>query len=399
MPFLIKKGAAFFNKKYTMYDNSKVKECLRGLIGWREHYDLTEVPPLSEEMKESQTGEYYQDIHPALRLDLISATIPQNRDLEEFLAETEEASIGEILNDITEKRQLDRTAKEIVANDIIYNSEGWVNDVIINESRFVGVRFRLDLELGLKATVNRLALQFTQPQTGLTLYLYHSNRAKVLKKIEYNSTEGGSFNWMEVLLDLHAYNEDLSGGSFYLGYYQNDITGQAIQYKKLNWESGYCGTCGGGVNQAKYKSVSKYITMQPFYVPNPSLSIDKDFMFEPNSIIEVYENNWGFNFNISVSCDLTRFWCDNRTALRGVLGLKVAIKILRMMQFSQQINYIEEQLKSMIIRDLEGDKETNYINLFQKYGRALKSVNFNTSSISKTCLPCDRNSGVSYGMV
>ena len=139
--------------------------------------------------------------------------------------------------------------------------------------------------------------------------------------------------------------------------------------------------------------------MQPFYVPNTSLPANKDFMFDPEALIEIDDNNWGFNFNVGVECDLTRFWCDNRKTLKSVLVLKVVIKILKMMQFSQQLNHVEEQLKMMIIRDLEGDKETNYINIYTRYNRAVKAVNFNNSSISKVCLPCDRNSGVSYGMV
>lgn len=382
-----------------MYNVEKAKECLKGLIGWRDHYDQQEVPQLSTELTESETGEYYQDLHPALRLDLISATLPRNRDLEDYLGEVEEGAITEILNDMTVKRQLDRTAKTLVANDIIYNSEGWVNDLIINESRFVGVRFRLALDIGLKAIVRRLALQFTQAQTNLTLYLYHSHKAQYLAKIDYTTATGGSFQWIEVNQDLHAYDETLSGGSFFLGYYQDDIAGQAIRYKKLDWRDGYCNSCDGGINQQRYTSVSEYVNMQPFYVPNGSLAANKDFMFDPDSIIETDTNNWGFNFNISINCDLTRFWCDNRMSLKNILGLKVTMRILKMMQYSQQINHIEEQLKMYIIRDLEGDKETNYVNIYKRYSMALKAVIFDHSSISKVCLPCDRNSGVTYGMV
>lgn len=381
-----------------MFDNTRAKECLKGLIGWKDHYDTGKIPPLSADLKTSETGEYYQEKHPALRLDLIKATLPENRDLEEFLQETEDAAITEILNDLLEKKAVTRTAKTIAANDIIYNSEGWANDLILNESRFVGVRFRVKHSIGLKAVINRLALQFNQAQNGLELYLFHSHKAKFLAKIQYNTTQGGQFNWIEVNQALYADDQDLSGGSYYLGYYQDDITGQAVQYKKLDWANGYCGTCDGGVAQARYLSVAKYVQMQPFYVPNQSLPANNDDMFNPEDIIQTNDNNWGFNFNISINCDLTNFWCDNRRSLKNVLAQRVTIKILRTIQFSQQINYVEEQLKTMIIRDLEGDKETKYINLFQKYERAVKALNFDMSSINKDCLPCDRNSGVSYQM-
>lgn len=381
-----------------MYNSDKVKECIKGLIGWRDHYDPTEIPALPTALTETEIGEYYQGVHPALRLDLIKATLPRNRDLGEFLTETEEEAVVEILNDLMEKRQLDRTAKSVLANDIIYNSEGWINDVILNESRFVGVRFRIMVDIGLKAVLKRIALQLTQAQTNLTLYLFHSHKPEALAKIDFTSPSGGGFHWINEEVELHAYNENLSGGSFFLGYYQDDVQGQAIQYKKLNWASGYCGTCDGGVNQARYTGISRFVNMQPFYVPNGSLSANKDLMFDPEAVLEVSDTNWGFNFNVSIDCDLTTFWCDNRKTLKNALGLRVAIKVLKMMQFSQQINHVEEQLKMYIIRDLEGDKETNYINIYQRYSKAIKAINFNQSSISKVCLPCDRNSGVTYGM-
>jgi hypothetical protein len=378
---------------------NKAKKCLSGLVGWRNHYDTKEIAELSEELQVSETGEYYQERHPALRLDLIKATLPNNRDLGEYLQEVENGAVTEILNDLMESKELARTSKTVVANDVIYNTEGWVNDTILNESRFVGVRFRVMQTVGLKAVINRIALQLTQSQDKLPIYLYHSHRAKYLAKIEYTTAQGGQFNWLEVIQELHADDEDLSGGSFFLGYYQDDLTGQAIQYKKLNWRNGYCSTCDGGIRQSRYTSITKYLQMQPFYVPNGSLAGDNDFMFDPSAIIETDDNNWGFNFNVSINCDLTNFWCDNRKSLKNILALRVTIKILKNMQFSQQINHIEEQLKMMIIRDLEGDKETNYVNLYQQYSRAVKSLKFNHSSISKVCLPCDRNSGVSYGVV
>lgn len=382
-----------------MFNSNKTRDCLKSLIGWKDHYDLSEIDELSDGLKVSETGEYYQEKHPALRLDLIKATLPSNMDLEEFLIETENSAITELLNDITVLKQLSKTTKELVANDVIYNSEGWIDDTILNEGMFVGIRFRPILSIGLKATINRLALQLTEAQNGLELYLFHSHKSEYLAKLTYTTTKGGQFNWIEANIDLKADDKDLSGGSFYIGYYQDHIIGNAIQYKKLNWSKGYCSSCDGGISQSRYKSISRYVDMQPFYVPASSLPSNNEEMFNPDNIIIVDDNNWGFNFNISIKCDLTNFFCDNRFVLKNALSLKVVQKILKHILYSQQINYVEEQLKMMIIRDLEGDKETNYINLSQQYERSLKAINFSYSSINRICLPCSKNSGVTYGTV
>lgn len=381
-----------------MFESVKARQCLDHLIGWKDHYDLTEVPALNADLKKSESGEFFQEKHPALRLDLIKATLPENRDLQEYLQEIKDASITEALNDVCNIKEINKVGKELVANDIIYNQGGWVNDLIINESRFVGIRFTPQLEIGLKAMINRLALQFTQAQAGLKLYLYHSHKAEAIAEITFTSTVGNQFNWIEVNQELFADDKDLSGGEYFLGYYQDDIAGNAIEYTALNWKNGYCNSCDGGTASAKFNKVARYVKMQGFYVPNGSLDADRK-MFDPDAIIENDKSNFGFNFNISVKCDLTNFWCDNRMTLRNLIGLKVVHKILKDISYSQQINHVEEQLKMMIIRDLEGDKETNYVNIPQQYERALKAIKFNHSSISKICIPCDVNSGVKYSFM
>lgn len=381
-----------------MFKSEESRECLKKMIGWKDHYDLTEIPALNPDLKVSETGEFYQEKHPALRLDLIKSTLPSNRDLEEYLEEVEDSAITELLREIVTMKQMDKVGKEIVANDIIVNSEGFRDKKIINEGRFVGVRFRLEHEIGIKATINRLALQLTNAQNPLKIYVYHSHREEPLKEIDFVSTKLNSFNWMEVALDLMADDKELSGGSFFIGYYQDDLIGQAIQYDKLNWKTGFCGTCDGGSALRRYTSVSRHCNMRSFYVPANSLDSNRK-MFDPDSIIESDTTNWGFNFNVSIKCDLTNFWCDNRLSLVNALGLRVTYKILKDISYSTQINHIEEQLKMMIIRDLEGDKETNYINIADQYQKALKAVKFDHSAINSVCLPCSVNSGVRYGVV
>lgn len=381
-----------------MFNSPVTRECLSKLIGWKDHYDLTEIGATPADMKISETGEFYQEKHPAMRLDLIQSSLPPNRDLFEYLEETEDSAITEVLNDIVIAKQMAKTSKEVVANDIIYNTEGWITNTIINESRFVGIRFRPVHQIGLKAVINRLALQMTDAQTNLDIYLYHSHKAEPIDIFQYTTTQGGQFNWKEVDWDLMADDVDLSGGSFYIGYYQDDIAGQAVKYDKLNWRTGYCGTCDGGVNQTRFTSIAKYVNMQSFYVASANLDPAKN-MFDPESIIETDTTNWGFNFNVSVKCDLSNFWCDNRTSLRTALGLRVVYKILKDISFSNQINHVEEQLKMMIIRDLEGDSETRYINIADQYEKALKALKFDHSSINSICLPCSVNSGVTYGVM
>lgn len=382
-----------------MFSSIKARECLRGVIGWKDHYDPAEVAPLTDtDLLVSESGEFYQEKHPAMRLDLISASLPSNRDLNEYLKEVEEGAITELLNDISVTKELSRVGKEIVGNDVIFNAIGYIGDTITNEGRFVGIKINPTQKIGLKVVLNRIGLQFTQAQTNFKLYLYHTSQVDPLKEFTFANTLGGKFHWEEVQFDIKADDKEITGGEYFLGYYQDDLSGNAVHYDKLNWRTGFCSACDGGIKQGIYSGIQRFVGMRAFYLPASDIDSNRK-MFNPDNVIYSDTNNWGMNMNVSVRCDLTNFWCDNRMTMKNILGLKVTHKILKDISFSQQMNHVEERLKMMIIRDLEGDKETNYINIADQYKRALKAIKYSHSSINSICLPCDKASSVTYGMM
>ena len=67
-------------KTNQMFKSSIVVPEYANLLGWREHHDPNEVS-LPVTLTVTETGEYYQQKHPALRLDLIQALIPENQKL------------------------------------------------------------------------------------------------------------------------------------------------------------------------------------------------------------------------------------------------------------------------------------------------------------------------------
>ena len=73
---------------------------------------------------------------------------------------------------------------------------------------------------------------------------------------------------------------------------------------------------------------------------------------------------------------------------KNLLAYKVTAIILNDMKFSMETNHLEEKIKMMIIRDLEGDTETKMDNITTKYQKELKAVDFNISGINEKCLPC-----------
>lgn len=381
-----------------MFDNSVVA-ILKTVLGWKDYWDLTEIPSLGSPLNDSLTGEYYQDFNGALRLDYINSLLPPNRTLTEYLDTVETEGITQALNRIVEEKQIGGYGKTIATNDVVYNAARKSAN-ITNTSYFCGVMFEVCLSTGVRATINRIGLYLTAAVTDLDLHLFHSSQETSVATFQFTAGAGG-FTWNEIRRTLDYDDGTISGGTWYIGYYQDELaaqSSQAVQYTAMNWLHGYCNSCGGGSaqNDVNYKSIRNRLYMQGFYVPAAQVPA-VGTMFDPTIVIQTNNNNWGFNFNITIGCDLTQFWKDNRRAFKNVIGMSVAMKVLEMMKFSSQINNIEESVKIMIIRDLEGTADTNNPPLNQKLAEAIEALNLDMGNVGGDCLPSARKPKSKFG--
>lgn len=380
-----------------MFDLRAITE-LKKVVGFRDHWNATDIPVLPVTLSDSESGQYYQDFHPMVRLDYISALLPSDYPLDTFLDDIETSAIKQMLNKMQTFKKLNNSGQDLARNNLIYDNV-LKNKPIINESRFVGVEFALnDTSVGIRAIINRVGLYLTTAQPSLTLYLFNSLQEDAVNTYTFTSVNANSFTWLETQINIdYQDSSGTDGGVWWLGYYQNDLVGQAISYDVLNWRNGYCQKCDGGTRSSKFNSISKYVNMSPFYVSGSSLpAVGK--LFDADDIVYNYTCNFGMNFNVSVVCNLSQFWVDNRLSMVNAIGKTVALKILEMMKASSQISAIEQNVQFNIIRDLEGDRETQSVPFWQQAERSIKSTNFDQSNINSTCVPCARK-GAIYGAV
>ena len=377
-----------------MFSNRVISE-LKKVIGWRNWYAPTEIPALNVALTSTESGQYYQDYHGLVRLDYIQALIRSNDTLNDYLDRVEVGAINMMLSDLMLKKQLNNHGVSIATNDLIYQNVVR-GSLITNESKFVGIEFSIDPKIGIKAILNRIGLYFSAAES-LDLYLFNSLQPTFIQKIAYSNTTANGFQWITAALELEldkgtqSPSPDTSGGVWYLGYYQDDLSGQAIQYSSLNWKNGYCGTCDGGVNAAKYLSISKYVKMTPFYIPSTAVPADHNDMFDVENVRYDYTNNYGFNFNISINCDLSQFFIDNRQNLKQAIGTYVADRILNDYVYSSEVSGLEQAVKDMAFEALNGNTQTKLVTFESKKNKAISSVNFDTGNVNKSpCLPCAR---------
>lgn len=371
-----------------MFNSEKVVPEYINLLGWRQHHDSNEFE-IDAALTTSETGEFFQQKHPALRLDLIRSMIPSNLTLDKYLSQVTEESINEIFNELIQYRQLSNYGKTLLEQSTLLNKYGWKNDLIVNQNRFVGFQIRVKAFTGLQLLINQIGTQFSGQQT-FTLYLFHTSQSEPIKEIEVTTSDKNGWKWNLTDLELSAFEAaQYHGGVFVLGYYQDDIAVQAVNYSNFNWDKGECGSCNNSY-AGIWKSIRNHYQVYPIYVPQGGFT--KGEMFDLEDAFYINNQSWGLNLKLSVRCDLTSFFIQNKFVFKNLLAYKVVHKVLNMMKFSQEVNYIEENIKNMIIRDLEGDIETKLTNIPSMYAKELKTVAFNIESINSKCLGCSNTS-------
>lgn len=381
-----------------MFDFPDIITAFANLLGWKDHYDPTEIPALPASLTTSETGEYYQQKHPALRLDIIQALIPNNYPLETYLRDQITDASVEMLNDLASYRGLKEFGKTILEETQLLNRYGFLNDKIANNSRFVGLQIRVKTSEGLVSIIRQIGLQFADVE-NFDLRLFHSSQTAPVQTISVTTTGGAQWDWTtNGPINLPAFtNDQRQGGVYLLGYYQDDLVGNAINCTNFNWKRGACGSCNKS-NYKGWKAINEYVEITPFYVPQGSYVVDE--VPDLNDLFYNYDQSYGLNLRLSAKCNLTDFVTRNKFNFANLLSLKVTEKILQQMKFSQQINFIEENIKMMIIRDLEGDIETRMNNITKKYTTELKAVSWNTAGLNERCLPCkDVSYTPEYGVI
>lgn len=372
-----------------MFDSVKIYNQYKNLLGFKQHFDESEIQ-IDNDLTISESGEFFQEKHPALRLDYIQSTLPANHLLDDYLTDKVRFSINGIMNDIIQYRQVSKYGKTLLEQSTLLNRKSYQSDKIVNQKRFVFLQIKVLDAMALATVINEIGLQLDGAQT-LNLYLFHSDHEDYLELFEIE-TINTSTAWKRIEKQLDSMSiESFTGGVFLLGYYQDDLTTQAINYTNFNWDVGECTSCGNASHYVEtWKAIRKNFFIYPGYLASGNYEVGKF----PDLKKAFWANNtsWGLNLKLSVRCDLTDFFISNRFAFKNLLSLKVANVILKEMRFSTETNFVTDELRNMIIREVEGDKETNYLNISQQYDRELKAVAFNIEGINGKCLGCSDSS-------
>lgn len=429
-----------------------LNEQLLHLVGWQQSYDTSEVR-VSDNLTQSESGMYFQQVHPLLTLqNLLSIApdfkntnwqkydasksykagevvqiednlykalqdVPEETDIldsdywdetnmfSEWLEDKTKASIIKLINKFINMKLADKASKSLIENKALFDGTGRLTNLAANRSRFVGFEVDTVRSKGVTVKINKIGLQFTRPGK-YKIYILHSSCDTPIYSFEFERVKANSIEWFkpkeDILLPYESQDID-AGGSWYIGYLQNELpeNSQAIN-RDRDWSTQPCKGCSRQEFLA-WQAWSKYIEIHPFYIDNNQLlGEDEQMYFDPEVMNFTYDANYGINLDVSVYCDLTDFIIKQKQLFQDVIAKQVAIDFLREFAYNPNVRTNRRSINASrtdILYELDGDSSSmKHSGLNYELDLALKALNFSTQGLDRVCLPCI-NHGLKYRTV
>lgn len=418
-----------------------IQDKMLHLVGWKQSYDLSDIM-LSSNLTQTESGMYFQQIHPLLTLDNLRSIAPdfqnynwqvhdvnkayksgevvrvddslykaiqdvpaetdildseywsETNPFSEWLEEKTKASIVKLVNKFINMKLADKATKSLIENKILFDGTGRLTNKIENRNKLVGFEIDTVRSKGVTVKIDKIGLQMTEPGS-YTLYIFHSSNPEPIYTLTFEKTKANSLEWFkpkdDILLPYESTNTD-AGGSWYLVYKQSELpeNAQAI-YKDRDWSTGPCKACSRSEFLA-YQAWSRYIEVHPFY-------ISEDEEFDPEIMNFTYDKNYGINLEVSAYCDLTDFIIKQRAMFQDVLSKQVAIDFLREFAYNPNVRTNRHSINASkldILVELDGDSNSmRQSGLSYELDIALKALSISTQGLDRVCLPCVNN-GIKY---
>lgn len=418
-----------------------IQDKLLHLVGWKQNYDLSNIT-LSDNLTQTESGMYFQQIHPLLTLDNLQSIAPdfqnynwqvydtnkayksgevvriedslykalqnvpiktsisdtdywiETNPFSEWLEDKTKASIVKLVNKFINMKLADKASKSLIENKTLFDGTGRLTNKIENRNRLVGFEIDTVRSKGVTVKIDKIGLQMTEPGS-YTLYIFHSSNPEPIYTLTFEKTKANSLEWFkpkdDILLPYESVNTD-AGGSWYLVYKQSELpeNAQAI-YKDRDWSTGPCKACSRSEFLA-YQAWSKYIEIHPF-------CISEDEEFDPEAMNFTYDKNYGINLEVSAYCDLTDFIIKQRAMFQDVLSKQVAIDFLREFAYNPNVRTNRHSINASkldILAELDGDSSSmRQSGLSYELDIALKALSISTQGLDRICLPCVNN-GIKY---
>jgi hypothetical protein len=431
-----------------MYRETDLINCLFGLAGWRQNVN-PDYPSLVPSLIQSDSGLYFQDDHPLVTLEYLDQALKNydrfvyaawaigttyaalarvskankvweslqaaniGNDPEEVgslfwsevslfnekLTHITRAAINKVVARVFTDKKIDGATKSIFENIQLFSGPGSLINKEIGLGRFVGFEIRLKNHRDITTILRRIGTQFSAANPAFELFLFHSSQEDPIATWDLNLTKVNSFEWSLLPDDngkdwaLRFLDPDLQpGGAFYLGYYESDLVGMAINRGYDFATPPSCHSCGD--NYRFWSKWSQYVEITPIEVAAGDLPVAAT-LWNIERMSRQWSKNYGLNLDLSVRCDVTDFFCRERTLFTDVIIKQVTHDVLEHIAYSSRNNVIAKETRDSAMFELNSRKPS----AVKRLDDAIKAISFDVSDLNESCLPCNDKGGISWGNV
>jgi hypothetical protein len=309
--------------------------------------------------------------------------------LSQKLEAVHRSAINKVVNEAFLQKKLNEVTKTLMENTQLFDGAGSMQDKEIKLGRFVGYQVVIENNRDILTIIRRIGFQFSQVNPDFTLYVYHSSQEDPIYEISIVLTKANSFEWKKPLneVSLAYLSETYSpGGAFYIGYYEDDLVGQAINRGYNFGEAPQ--NCCGGVQYHLYSSWSKFIRVTPFAVAASKIDAIDRKLWDYTANEYTPQKSYGLNLDLSVKCDVSNFLCREKDVFTQAILKQCCVDLLKEMAFSSRNNTVAKEVQTMAFNELYNkDLAANSPN--KKLADAIKALTFDLSDLNEACLPED----------
>lgn len=307
-----------------MIQPDRITSEITGLVGWNQptlaDYDIVDATNLA-----SVSGLKFDQASSLISIKNIKEA-QEDKDISdaEFNALLVRMQ-NDVILDVCNKVSLGES--DHIQTNNLYPYEKTFSDVLSTDSKFVGFRIVPAKMNNIISRISAIEIAFNASST-FNIYLFNSNRSSAIQTQSVTASQNQSVivNLGWIIGDSAAYK----GGDFYIGYFEDDLSG-AQPYSR-NYEL------------STYKVETCYYYVEPIKVTHSSNVLD----------VSTYQNQpdtGGLNIIIDVYNDYTELFVRNKNKLAFAVQMQMAEKVLDLIKNTTRENF-EKRRTSQIAANI-----------------------------------------------
>lgn len=373
-----------------MLNTQGIAAAFTGLVGWRPATEGNPEGPLQvlPAQLNSRSGLFVNDVNELLALSVLVDAVPEGETLAAWIARLTADALLRLSGRIAAAQGLDGAV--LLRDQALLPGPGHATDTVNKQGRFVGLRIRLARKRGVTYLVPRLSIQLDAVQTTpLLIYVYSSTSPEPVKVILLPAnTNRPNYPYRYELEDENALDLSFAaepGEWAYVGYYENDLTGRAIN------RGGIGASCGCSADP--YPIYSPYVHVRGVAVRTGDWAPDRTGFLPEVAYEET--SNFGLDLQFTGFCDTSAALRapENQLRLQEVVQMALAVRFLEALVATPNLTQLTQReavqtdayaLLTLYQARLYGGKDPGTDTF---YPALLSSVVLDLSELDTACKP------------